>query len=403
MDATTFKKRENEIGIDMIREEASNISGNANWNRKGPMLCAEEEEVYAENVDFTFSAKETAKLRDRLDSPEIAEMLGLLDYVDKNGKKETEGGIEMTSNAASNVSDDSNEKAKVPPIDAESDEADGENEVLRMQKELNALLDQLEPKPPSSEREHRGEDSVPSTPPLFWELLSHTKVHLAAMKAFASFARDKFQDAELGKRYQKALLEHIAKTMYLLNSYTDYLYLSNPPRKTNTIHTLIEEAFTQHNAGLKGREIVIVNKQLERDLPETTVPEVQLRFIFESLMKYITQSIPSHGSLGLLTRLIDTHEWDENAYSQLKRDGKCIEILFVFSHQAKESDRSPFTRMGEGMELVLFLAKEVIQKNKGEMKIRPSGNHEMTFISLMLPVERRTVHQFPPLRSVERK
>ncbi len=57
MDATTFRKSKTEIGIDMIREEASNISGNANWNRKGPMLCAEEEEVNGENLHYNFSPK----------------------------------------------------------------------------------------------------------------------------------------------------------------------------------------------------------------------------------------------------------------------------------------------------------------------------------------------------------
>lgn len=308
----------------------------------------------------------------------------------------------MTSNDTSNVSGDSNEKAKVLPFHAENDETYGEDAVLTMQKELNALLGELEPPKSISERQSHRTEPAPSPPPLLWDLLSHTKEHLAAMKAFASFARDKFRDTELGKRYQKALLEHIVKTMSLLNCYADYLRLSNPLRKTETIHTLIEETLIQHKAQLKAREVVIIKKQFEKDLPETTIPEAQLKYVFESLMQYITQSTPLHGSLGLLTRLVDSQEWDENEYDQLKRDGKYIEVLLVFSHQDKKGDRSPSIQNGKGMELILLLVKEIMQKNRGGMKVILSNKNAMTFISLMLPVERRTVFQFPPLRSVEK-
>ncbi len=401
MDTMTLKKKETEIGIDMIQKELSGVSGDVNKSGKGPPLSGEDKEVGAENVDFNFSPEETAKLLELLGSPEIAEMAELLDYTDRNDEKEIEGGIGMASSDASNISRDINKKAKVLPFRPENAEADGENPILDMQKELNALLDQLESSPPISDKERRRPDPLPTAPPHFWDLLTQTRDQFAATKAFASFARDRFRDAELGRRYQKSLLKHILKTISLLNCYADYLRLSNPLRKTNTIHTLIEETLTQHNAQLKAKGVVIIKKQLEKDLPETAIPEVQLRYIIKSLMEYITQSTSPHGSLGLLTRLVDSQEWDENECDQLRRDGKCIEILFVVSRQEKKSDHSPSFHKVREMELILVLVKEIIQKNKGVMKFRPSDEHPMTFISLVLPIERRTVFQFPSLSSVE--
>jgi hypothetical protein len=44
------------------------------------------------------------------------------------------------------------------------------------------------------------------------------------------------------------------------------------------------------------------------------------------------------------------------------------------------------------------LVQEIIEKNKGFMEIRLSNKTAMTFISLRVPVERRTVLAFSPIR-----
>jgi hypothetical protein len=50
------------------------------------------------------------------------------------------------------------------------------------------------------------------------------------------------------------------------------------------------------------------------------------------------------------------------------------------------------------MELILRLVQEIIERNKGFMEIKPSDKNAMTFISLRVPVERRTVLEFKPLK-----
>ena len=186
--------------------------------------------------------------------------------------------------------------------------------------------------------------------------------------------------------------------MALLSSYTDYLSLSNPRRRTNTINSLFEKILTKHTEQLKDQQIEIIRKQLAEDLPETTVPEMQLEYILDSLMQYITHSAPPQGNLGLLTRLDDGPKRTCEGNDLPRKGQKYVEILFVFSTPDKRSDTPSSSPKGQGMELILRLVQEIIEKNKGFMEIKPSDKTAMTFISLRVPVERRTVLEFRPLR-----
>jgi hypothetical protein len=49
----------------------------------------------------------------------------------------------------------------------------------------------------------------------------------------------------------------------------------------------------------------------------------------------------------------------------------------------------------EAVELILKLAKEIIEKNKGMMRYKVYEDKPMTFISLILPIERRNIVRYP--------
>ncbi len=49
----------------------------------------------------------------------------------------------------------------------------------------------------------------------------------------------------------------------------------------------------------------------------------------------------------------------------------------------------------EAIELILKLAKEIMTKNRGVMRYKVYDNKPMTFISLILPIERRNVFHYP--------
>jgi hypothetical protein len=253
----------------MIHNEVSNV-----WDevKDGLLFRTENDGVFPENILGTELNKNLIEITDSLD---------------KSRGWRTEGDTELSSRNNLDVPKHSIQDGKSC---AEDDQVFAENALLAGQNELNALIDQLEPQQPIPKGQTSQTDVAPSPASHVSDLLDHTKHHLAGMKAFAAFAKDKFRDPELGIRYQKAFLRRIDRAMALLNSYADYLRLSNPKRKTNTINSLFEKVLTKHTEQLKDLQIQIIKKQFEEDLPETTVPEAQLEYILDSLMQYITHS-----------------------------------------------------------------------------------------------------------------
>jgi hypothetical protein len=119
-------------------------------------------------------------------------------------------------------------------------------------------------------------------------------------------------------------------------------------------------------------------------------------------MQYITHSTFPHGDLGLLTRLVDDPKRSGRENDLLRKSRKYVEILFAFSTHGKKNDPpSSSSKGGQGMELILRWVQEIVEKSKGIMEVRPSDKNAMTFISLKVPVERRTVLEFKPLKDGE--
>jgi hypothetical protein len=355
-----------EEGIEMIHNETSNV-WDAVKDGKAVLFRAENAGVFPENVL----------------SPELNKnLIEIMDSLGKSRGWETEGDTELSSR---NNLDVPKHSIQHENIRTEDDQVFAENALLAAQNELNALIDQLEPQQPIPKGQTSQTDVAPSSPSHVLDLLDHTEHHLAGMKAFAAFAKDKFRDPELGMRYQKAFLRRIDAMMALLSSYADYLSYSNPKRKTNTINSLFEKVLTRHTEQLEDQQIEIIKKQFAEDLPETTVPEAQLEYILDSLMQYVAHSTSPQGNLGLLTRLVDDPKRSGEENDPLRKSRKYVEILFVFSTHGKKSDRPSSSSKGQGMELILRWVQEITEKSKGFMEVRPSDKNAMTFISLRVP------------------
>jgi hypothetical protein len=234
------------------------------------------------------------------------------------------------------------------------------------------------------------------------ELVNQIKASLAAMNAFAFLSRDNFKDQELGEHFYKIVNKDIERTISLLDCFHDYLNLSTPIVKKDTVTTLVEEMIKKHENQFEEKNIKIIKKQFERDLPETSVPDEQLRYILDSVIQYTFLSIPSNGTLGFLTRLFDIETLKGKERGQLQKDGKYLEILVVSTGYEKLGEdvgvvpkNSNNFQQEEAIELILKLAKEIIKKNRGMMRYKVYEDKPMTFISLILPIERRNIIHYP--------
>ena len=229
--------------------------------------------------------------------------------------------------------------------------------------------------------------------PFFMELIDQFKDTLNNLRNFARIFQEKFGDREIGTYLKRMITEEIKKIELVQNSLLNYIRINNPVTvtKTNTVNALLEEELRKYHVELEEKKIKLF-KTLERDLPETVVPDDQLRYILSCILQYVMALIPPNGSLGLYTK-----------YSVFRREigedqeGRFIEILMVYTGYKRQMEQfgpplgiSPYQKE-RILDLALRLVDEIIQRNHGLMKFEEDEKKTKTLVSLRFPVERRKV------------
>jgi len=262
---------------------------------------------------------------------------------------------------------------------------------------LSSLINKTDPRAPTPEERTAQEEQIPySLFNVFMELVQRVKGSLAGMKTFAFLSKDKFTDAELGEDFYQIVSEDIEKTISLLNCFQDYLNFNTPMRKMNTVNNIIEEILRNLEDQIQEKKIKIVKKQFEKNLPETSLPDEQLRYVLNSIIQYMVHSTRPYGSIGFLTRQFEPSGSDGEELSHLQKDAKYIEVQIASmgDKQRELLDLVPemTTDQGEsGVDLILQLVKEIVQRNRGAVTLKVNLQQSMSFLSVILPMERRKV------------
>jgi nitrogen-specific signal transduction histidine kinase len=234
------------------------------------------------------------------------------------------------------------------------------------------------------------------------ELVHRIKNPLVSIKTFTQLLGDKFNDVEFREHFYRIVQEDIEKIDAVLNGLLSYIKINTPIEKRNTVHFILEDVLKKHEMQLEDKKIKIF-KKFEKDLPETVVPDEQLRYILNALLQYALPSIPPNGSIGLLTKSFDLQTEMPDDKKIYQKDGRYIEILIVFTGYKKPIEQFE-TVLGisavqkeEAVELELRLIKEIIKKNQGMMKFEVNEKKPRTLISLKFPIERRKLIYYQPV------
>jgi signal transduction histidine kinase len=237
------------------------------------------------------------------------------------------------------------------------------------------------------------EQNAPFLASFFVDLVQRIKNSLASIKNYTQISRGKFSDREFGEYYYRKVTTDIEKMDMVLNSLLDYIKVHTPIRKMNTIHNIIEEMLKKHQAKLEEKGIKVL-KKLEKDLPETIVPDEQLKYIIGSVLQYALALTPPNWNLGLSTRSFILEKEASEVESLFKKDGKYIEISVVFPGHQKPNEpvlEIAALQKEEASDLILRFVKEVVLRNQGTMKMGADEKKTKTYIFLRFPVERRKV------------
>jgi len=225
----------------------------------------------------------------------------------------------------------------------------------------------------------------------FVELIERIKNTLSSIKNYTQISRGKFSDREFGEYYYRAVTEDIEKIDMVLNNLLNYMKVQKPIRKMNTVHNIIEEVLKKNQVKLDEKGIKLF-KKFEKDLPETIVPDEQLKYILSSVLQYAMAFTPPNLSIGLSTRSFILEKGAGEVQDLFKKDGRYIEISVVFAGYNKPSElelRTTTLQKEEASDLILRFVKEVVLRNRGMMRIGTDEKKTKTFISLRFPIERR--------------
>jgi len=227
--------------------------------------------------------------------------------------------------------------------------------------------------------------------PFFIELIDQFKDTLKNLRNLTKIFQDKYADKESGAYLSRIISDDIKKIELVQNSLLNYIRINNPVTKANTVNTLIEEELKKYEVELEEKKIRLF-KTLEKNLPETAVPDDQLRYIVSAVLQYIMTLIPTSGNLGLFTKnIVLQREMGED------REWKFIEILIAYTGYRKPTEqfRSPLGipahQKEKILDLALRLVDEIVQRNRGIMKFEEDEKKAKATISLRFPVERRKV------------
>jgi len=237
------------------------------------------------------------------------------------------------------------------------------------------------------------EQNAPFMSAFFIDLMYLVKNTLGSIRNYSQLARGKFSDKEFGEYFYRAVTKDIEKIDMALNGLINYVKLNTPIRKTDTVHHLIEEVLRKNQGKLEERGIKLF-KKFEKDLPETIVPDEQLKYVLNSVLQYALGSISPNLSIGFYTRSFVLEKEVSQGLALFQKDGRYIEISVVFMGYKKPGEKGvggQGLQKEEPLDLILRFVKEVVQRNRGTMRIDVDEEKARTFISLRFPVERRKV------------
>ena len=234
----------------------------------------------------------------------------------------------------------------------------------------------------------------------FSMVVSRVKNTLNTVKTFTLLSRDKLDNEEFKEYFLKLMNEDVEEIESVLNSLLGYVKINSPVIKSNTVHLLTEEALKKNESRLAGRNIRIV-KKFGQNLPETIVPEPQLRYILNSLVEYAIALTVPNGMIGFMTKTVVIEKEIDKTQTLFQKDGQYVEIVVVFTGPRKRAQQfetalgTPPVRKQEVSDLKLLLVQQIIRKNRGIMKYDVDEGKPRTYMSLRFPVERRKVVYYP--------
>ena len=247
--------------------------------------------------------------------------------------------------------------------------------------------------PESQEDVPRTELNNPPLSPFLVDLICTVRKSLEEVVNQTETYEKKYTNNGLGECFFR-LRSDIGKIDALFDNLLQYNKIVTPVRKTNTVHNLIENVLKKYDTLFEKRETLIF-RRFEKDLPEVIVPDEQLGYLLDSVLQYILGSMASGGGISFSTRSLVIQEKQDKKEPLLEENTHWVEILMTFTRYRSSTEEEKIL-LGvqehqtnqNPLDLILQLAKKMVDKNRGLMKFELAEGMDKSSISLLLPAEK---------------
>jgi len=252
------------------------------------------------------------------------------------------------------------------------------------------------PLPPDSSHESQKEplpvEKILTLPTfLLTEFIRSLKSTLGSIQTTSQILIGRFEEVDSTKSYSRMVQKEIQDMDWGLDSLLQYIHLNAPIKKTNTIHTLLEDILRHFEKQLLEKKIKTY-KKFEQDLPEAAIHGESLRYILASTLQYVLFRISPNGGIGLITKSSKIKKGLDRGDFPGEEKGDFIKIFIVFTEPSSIQKEDAFRFM-------VLLVKELVQKNRGKAELKETENPPRKIISLRFPVERREEVYYPPIKT----
>jgi hypothetical protein len=237
-------------------------------------------------------------------------------------------------------------------------------------------------------------------PSLFVDLSQRTRRVLDSLHNLALFSRGKFIEKEYGDFFFKVVTDDIQKVDILLNVILNYAAFSSPIVKKGTVNAIVEEVAKKHLMRLDAKRVRLA-KRLQDDLPETVVPDEQMRFMVDTLLQYAAVLVPLGSVIDLSTRSVRASAVTEEGKPKRDDGSRTVEVTMSFSAaQAAEQPAPDFAVLSgkeEILDVLLRVVDSIAEMNHGTMVFEHDETANTSSISLRFPAERRRQVYYEPI------
>jgi len=247
--------------------------------------------------------------------------------------------------------------------------------------------------PESQEDVPRTELNIPPLSSFLVDLICTVRKSLEEVVNQTETYEKKYANNGLGECFFR-LRSDIGKIDALFDNLLQYNKIVTPVRKTNTVHNLIENVLKKYDTLFEKRETLIF-RRFEKDLPEVIVPDEQLGYLLDSVLQYILGLMASGGGISFSTRSLVIQEKEDERKQLLEQNNRWVEILAIFTRYMGSTEEAKsilgiqehLTEQNP-LDLILQLAKKMVDKNRGLMKVELAEERNNSSISLLFPAEK---------------